>query len=69
MAAEIPFLLIGSLRKIDHIARNTSTMCEICQKLIKTPEDVNCHGSGVFIINFEQISHIVRVFSLSTFNK
>ena len=40
-------------------------MCEICLKLtIKTPE-----RRGVFMFNFEQISHIVLVFSLLTLNK
>ena len=36
-------------------------MCEICSKLtIKTPEQ----RSGVFVVNFEQISYIVLVFPL-----
>ena len=39
--------------------RNTRTRCEICSKLtIKTP--------GVFIVNFEHISHLVPVFLLLT---
>ena len=39
--------------------RNTRTRCEICSKLtIKTP--------GVFIVNFEHISHLVLVFLLLT---
>ena len=44
---------------------NTRTMCEICSKLtIKTPE-----RSDVFIVNFEQILHIVIMFPLLTLNK
>ena len=39
--------------------RNTRTRCEICSKLtIKTPER-HWHHSGVFIVNFEHISHLV----------
>ena len=38
-------------------------MCEICPKLtIKTPERRHWNRFGVFIVNFEQISHIVLVF-------
>ena len=43
------------------------TVCEICSKLTKkTPE--RCHRSGVFIVNFEHISHFVLVFLLLTLN-
>ena len=42
---------------------NTRTMCEICSKLtIKIPEQSHWHRSGVFIVNFKQISHNVRVY-------
>ena len=45
-------------------------MCEICPKLtIKTPERRQQRRSGVFIVNIEQISHIVLVFPLLTLNK
>ena len=45
--------------------RNTRTRCEICSKLtIKTPR-----RSGVFIVNFEHISHLVLVFLLLTLSK
>ena len=38
--------------------RNTRTGCEICLKLtIKTPERLHWRRSGVFIVNFEHISH------------
>ena len=47
--------------------RNTRTRCEICSKLtIKTPERRHLHRSGVFIVNFEHISHLVLVFLLLT---
>ena len=42
-------------------------MCEICSKLtIKTPELSQRRRSGVFIVNFEQISHIALVLQLLT---
>ena len=47
--------------------RNTRTRCEICSKLpIKTPEWHHCHRSGVFIVNFEHISHLLLLFLLLT---
>ena len=49
---------------------NTRAMCEISSKLtIKTPEQHLWRRLCVFIINFEQISHIVLVFPLLTLNK
>ena len=51
--------------KVDN--RNTKRKCEICSKLtIKTPERRQWRRSGVFIVNFEQISHLVLVFLLLT---
>ena len=43
--------------------RNTRKRCEICSKLtIKTPERRHhWHRSGVFIVNFEHISHCSSV--------
>ena len=42
---------------------NTITMCEVCSKLtIKTPERRQWRHSGLFIVNFEQISYIVLMF-------
>ena len=42
--------------------RNGRTRCKTCSKLtIKTPE-----GSGLFIVNFEHISHLVLLFLLLT---
>ena len=44
-------------------------MCEICSKLtVKTPEQCHWRRSGVFIANFEQISHIALVFPILTLN-
>ena len=49
--------------------KNTRTRCEICSKLtIKTPERCQWHHSGVFIINFEHISHLVLKFLFITLN-
>ena len=40
---------------------------EICSKLtIKTPEQRHLRRSGIFIVNFEHISHLVLVFLLLT---
>ena len=47
--------------------RNTRTSCGVCSKLtIKTPERRHWHRSGIFIVNFEHISHLVLVFLLLT---
>ena len=49
--------------------RNTRTMCEICSKLtMKTPERRHWRRSGVFIVKFKHISHLVLVFILLTLN-
>ena len=49
--------------------RNSRTRCEICSKLTtKTPEGRQWRRSGVFIVNFELISHLVLVFLLLTLN-
>ena len=50
--------------------RNTKTRCKICLKLtIKTPEWRQWRRSGVFIVNFEDISHLVLVFLLLTLSR
>ena len=50
--------------------RNTRTRCEICSKLtIKTSERHHWRRSGVFIVNFEHILHLVVVFLLLTLNR
>ena len=47
--------------------RNTRTRSEICsESTIKTPERRHWRRSGVFIVNFEHISHLVLVFLLIT---
>ena len=49
--------------------RNTRTRCEICSKItIKAPEQTQWRRYGVFIANFEHISHIALVFLLLTFS-
>ena len=49
--------------------RSTRTRCEIYSELtIKTPERRQWRRFGVFIVNFEYISHLVLVFLLLTFN-
>ena len=50
--------------------RNTRKMCEISSKFtVKAPKQRQWRRFGVFISNFEQIPHIVLVFSSLTFNK
>ena len=50
--------------------RNTRAKYEICSKLtIKTPERRHWRRSGVFIVNFEHISHLVPVFSSLTLSR
>ena len=49
--------------------RNTRTRCEIGSKLtIKTAERCHWRLSGVFIVNFEHILHLVLVFLLLPLN-
>ena len=50
--------------------RNIRARCEICSNLtIKVPERGQWCHSGVFIANFEHISHLVQVFLLLTLNR
>ena len=52
--------------------KNTRKMCEICLKLTrKPPKRHQGRHSGVFLVNFEHVSHIVVfvVFPLLTLNK
>ena len=50
--------------------KNIRKRGEICSKLaIKTPELRPWHRSGVFIVNFEQISHLFLVLLLLNLNK
>ena len=45
--------------------RNTRARCEMCSKsTIETPERRQSRRSGVFIVNFEHISHLALVFLL-----
>ena len=49
--------------------RNTRNRFDICLKLpIKIPERRHWPHSGIFIINFQQISHLFLVFLLLTLN-
>ena len=50
-------------------ARYTRPRCEICSQLtIRYQNDVKRRGTGVFIVNFEHISHLVLVPLLLTLN-
>ena len=49
--------------------RDIRKRCEICQRVtIKTSERRHWRRSGVFIVNFEHISHLFLVFLLLTLN-
>ena len=50
--------------------RNTRETCEICSKLtIKSPERCHWRRFGVFIVNFENISHLFLMFLLLTLSR
>ena len=50
--------------------RKTRTRCEICSELtMQTPERHQWCGSGVFVVNFEHISHLVLSFLLLLLSK
>ena len=50
--------------------RNMRTRCETCSKLtIKIPEQHQWRRSGIFIVNFEHISHLVPQFLLLTLSR
>ena len=50
--------------------RNSRARCKMCLKLtINTSERRHWRRSGVFIVNFEYISHLVLVFLLLTLNR
>lgn len=52
------------------LSQNSKTMINICSDLtIKIAEPPHWHLSGVFIVTFEQILHIVLVFLLLNSNK
>ena len=50
--------------------RNNRTKHELCSELtIKTPEQCHWRCCGVFIVNFQHISHLVLVFLLLTWSR
>ena len=50
--------------------RNTRRRCEICSELtIMTPERRHWRRPGIFVVNFEHISHLVLVFLLWTLSR
>ena len=65
-----PELNPGNIYLFKVSIRNTRKWCEICLKLpIKSSERRQWRWSGVFIVNFEPISHHFLVFLLLTLNK
>ena len=64
----IPLPVSNYMFKVNN--RNTRLMYEICSKLtIKTPERRQRRHFGVFIVNFEHISHLVLVSLLLTLSR
>ena len=49
--------------------RNTGTRCELCSKLTIKNQNDDIGVFGVFIVNFEYISHLLLVFLLLTLSK
>ena len=74
-SCKLTVCMLGKLFKwapgeLQQIFRNCVTVSEICSKFTKkTPEQRQWRCSGVFIINFEHILHIVLVFYLLTLKK
>ena len=63
-------LCLASYNHLKVNNRNTEKMCEICSELtIKTSEWRHWRRSGVFIVNFEHISHLFVLFVLITLDK
>ena len=71
---------LGQSQKWEHLSnvwnlfkvnnRNIRTRCEICSKLtIKTPKHCQWRYSGVFIVNFKQISYTALGFPLFYFEQ
>ena len=48
--------------------KNTGTRCEVCSKLIINNQNDAWRLSGVFIVYFEHVPHLVLVFLLLTSN-
>ena len=65
----IPLHITGNyMFKVNN--RNTRTRCKICSKLtVNAPEQRHWRYSGVFIVNFQHISHFALVFLLLTFSQ
>ena len=63
-------MISGGNNKFKVNNRNTRTRCKISSKLtIKIPERCQWRRSGIFIVNFEHISHVVPVFLLLTLSR
>ena len=70
MGCEIIIHLPGGIYLLEVNYGNIRTIGEICSKLtIKTLEQNQWRRPGVFIVNFEQLSHIVLVFPWLTLRK
>ena len=69
----LAILMLPELSQLEFISSKLTTeelRCEICSKLIiKTPERRQCRRSDVFIVNFENISHLLLVFLLLTLSR
>ena len=62
-------IIPASIYLLEFNNKNTKTSCEVCSDLTKkTPERRQWRRSGVFIVNFDHILHLVLVFLLLTLN-
>ena len=62
-------IIPASIYLLEFNNKNTKTSCEVCSDLtIKTPERRQWRRSGVFIVNFDHILHLLLVFLLLTLN-
>ena len=69
----LAILMLPELSQLEFISSKFTAeelRCEICSKLIiKTPERRQWRRSDVFIVNFENISHLLLVFLLLTLSR
>ena len=69
----LAILMLPELSQLEFTSSKLTTeelRCEICSTLIiKTPERRQWRRSDVFIVNFENISHLLLVFPLLTLSR
>ena len=67
---QLSVLLHSQHLHVTNLTTNNRTKHELCSELtIKTPEQCHWRCCGVFIVNFQHISHLVLVFLLLTWSR